>query len=113
MTDFKVTFTGDPSCQNNDFVFKVSIPQEKEIGHGLLKNSGEQSWSCCFMLWFYIYSALLFEKAYCEYRLNRTQEALATLRGGGDLDNRCKELLGQVVSLIREFVVTLSFLMKL
>lgn len=46
-------------------------------------------------------SAVRFEKAYCEYRLNRTQEALTTLRAGGDsIDNRCKELLAQVVNKI-------------
>ncbi|KAL4231087.1 Signal recognition particle core component [Mactra antiquata] len=45
-----------------------------------------------------------FEKAYCEYRLNRTQEAVTTLRTGGDkLDNRCKELLAQVLYRLEEY----------
>ena len=44
------------------------------------------------------FSELCFEKAYCEYRLNRTNEAVTTLRTPTELDNRCKELLAQVVS---------------
>jgi len=45
-----------------------------------------------------IFSTVRFEKAYSEYRLNRTTEAVTTLKAGGDgLDNRCKELLAQVV----------------
>ncbi|XP_060577385.1 signal recognition particle subunit SRP72-like [Ruditapes philippinarum] len=49
-------------------------------------------------------NAVRFEKAYCEYRLNRTQEAVATLRAGGDnLDNRCKELLAQVLYRLEEY----------
>ena len=43
MTDFEMTFTDDlykVACENNDFVFKVSIPQ-KTIGFGPLENSGE------------------------------------------------------------------------
>ncbi|WAR22360.1 SRP72-like protein [Mya arenaria] len=49
-------------------------------------------------------SNVRFEKAYCEYRLNRTQEALSTLRAGGDnLDNRCKELLAQVLYRLEEY----------
>ena len=43
------------------------------------------------------YSGLHFEKAYCQYRLNRTQEALTTLRGVDKPDTRIKELLSQVV----------------
>ena len=51
------------------------------------------------MFFFVCFSGLTFEKAYCEYRLNRVSEALKTLRSVGDnLDNRCQELLGQVVS---------------
>ena len=45
VTDFEMTFTGDLfkiAWQNNDFVFKVSIPQKK-IGYGPLKKSSEQS----------------------------------------------------------------------
>ncbi len=43
-------------------------------------------------------SELVFEKAYCEYRLNRTDEALRTLTAVKDPDARMKELLAQVVS---------------
>lgn len=42
-------------------------------------------------------SSIAFEKAYCEYRLNRTQEALSTLRKIPQPDTRAKELLAQVV----------------
>lgn len=42
-------------------------------------------------------SSVAFEKAYCEYRLNRTQEALSTLRKIPQPDTRAKELLSQVV----------------
>jgi len=39
----------------------------------------------------------VFEKAYSEYRLNRTDEALKTIRAVNEPDARTKELLGQVV----------------
>ncbi|XP_033757773.1 signal recognition particle subunit SRP72-like [Pecten maximus] len=42
-------------------------------------------------------SGLKFEKAYCEYRLNRTMEALTTLRSVEKPDNRTNELLAQVL----------------
>ena len=42
-------------------------------------------------------AGLVFEKAYCEYRLNRSDEALRTIRSVGEPDARTKELLGQVV----------------
>lgn len=42
-------------------------------------------------------SSVAFEKAYCEYRLNRTQEALSTLRKIPQPDTSAKELLSQVV----------------
>lgn len=45
----------------------------------------------------FFYSHVGFEKAYCEYRLNRTQDALNTLRGISEQDTRTKELLAQVV----------------
>jgi len=44
-----------------------------------------------------LYSSLLFEKAYCEYRLNRTEDALATIQSVAKPDSRLQELLGQVV----------------
>lgn len=46
---------------------------------------------------------LKFEKAYCEYRLNRTKDALATLRGITEHDIRSKELLCQVLYRIEEY----------
>jgi signal recognition particle subunit SRP72 len=42
-------------------------------------------------------ASLVFEKAYCEYRLNRSDEALRTIRSVADIDMRTKELLGQVL----------------
>jgi len=44
-----------------------------------------------------VLSGMVFEKAYCEYRLYRNEESLATLRGAGKLDLRGKELLAQLV----------------
>ncbi|XP_064601701.1 signal recognition particle subunit SRP72-like [Liolophura sinensis] len=46
---------------------------------------------------------LQFEKAYCEYRLNRTKEALATLRAFSNPDYRCKELLAQVLYRLEQY----------
>ena len=40
---------------------------------------------------------MTFEKAYCEYRLNRTNEALKTLDSADGSDDRICELRGQVV----------------
>ena len=45
VTDSEMTFTGDLfkiAWQNNDFVFKHSLPQ-KQNGYGPLRNSGERS----------------------------------------------------------------------
>ena len=44
-----------------------------------------------------------FEKAYCEYRLNRTGDALKTLKGVAEPDDRVKELLGQVLYRLEEY----------
>ena len=44
------------------------------------------------------YRNLTFEKAYAEYRLNRTSDALKTLKAVDQPSDREKELLGQVVS---------------
>lgn len=42
---------------------------------------------------------LVFERAYCEYRLHQIEEAYATLTSQNrELDNKEKELLAQVVS---------------
>lgn len=38
-----------------------------------------------------------FEKAYCEYRLNRVESALKTIEGISDQTDKLKELYGQVV----------------
>ncbi|GFO21232.1 signal recognition particle subunit srp72 [Plakobranchus ocellatus] len=46
---------------------------------------------------------LKFEKAYCEYRLNRTKEALTTLRSITNHDTRSKELLCQVLYRMEDF----------
>ena len=46
VTDFEMTCTGDLSkiaWKNNDFVFKVSIPQRK-LANGPLKNSEGPTW---------------------------------------------------------------------
>ncbi|XP_061171362.1 signal recognition particle subunit SRP72-like [Saccostrea echinata] len=48
-------------------------------------------------------SYVAFEKAYCEYRLNRTEEALNTLRGISQPDTRTKELLAQVLYRLEEY----------
>ncbi|VDP12897.1 unnamed protein product [Soboliphyme baturini] len=46
----------------------------------------------------------IFEKAYCEYRMNRPAEALKTLRdAGGELDFRCKELMAQLHYRLEEY----------
>ncbi len=50
---------------------------------------------------FFIYLSrdLIFERAYCEYRLNRIEDACNTLKGlDRELDEREQELLAQVVS---------------
>jgi hypothetical protein len=41
----------------------------------------------------------LFEKAYCEYRLNKIEEAYLTLKKCKQLTNKENELLAQVVSI--------------
>lgn len=48
----------------------------------------------------HICRSVQFERAYCEYRLNRTHEALATLRSVTNHDVRTKELLAQVVCVV-------------
>lgn len=41
----------------------------------------------------------MFEKAYCEYRLNRVESALKTIEGAPEQTDKLKELYGQVVML--------------
>ena len=52
-----------------------------------------------------LFSTLLFEKGYCEYRLNRTSEAYRTLTSVPNPDHRIKELLAQVVCSIFFFLI--------
>ena len=48
---------------------------------------------------FILFSDLIFERAYCEYRLNRIEDAYKTLKNlERELDEREQELLAQVVS---------------
>ncbi len=45
-----------------------------------------------------LFRDLIFERAYCEYRLNRIEDAYNTLKSiDRDLDEREQELLAQVV----------------
>lgn len=41
-----------------------------------------------------------FEKAYCEYRLNRVESALKTIEGISEQTDKIKELYGQVVRML-------------
>jgi len=51
------------------------------------------------LLWYLVYfSELVFEKAYCQYRLWQSKEALNTLNGVKEPDLRLLELKAQVVS---------------
>ena len=42
----------------------------------------------------------MFEKAYCQYRLNRIQDSLNTIKLVGEPSPKLKELKGQVVGWI-------------
>lgn len=44
-------------------------------------------------------SDVVFEKAYCEYRLNRVENALKTIEAAPEQTDKLKELYGQVVRL--------------
>jgi hypothetical protein len=47
----------------------------------------------------FLFSDLIFERAYCEYRLNRIEDAYNTLKSiNRELDEREQELRAQVVS---------------
>lgn len=46
---------------------------------------------------FWFLSEVVFEKAYCEYRLNRVESALKTIEGATEQTDKLKELYGQVV----------------
>lgn len=41
-----------------------------------------------------------FEKAYCEYRLNRVESALKTIEAAAEQTDKLKELYGQVVRIL-------------
>ncbi len=43
---------------------------------------------------------IVFEKAYCEYRLNRVEHALKTIQGIPEQTDQLKELYGQVVRVV-------------
>ena len=47
-----------------------------------------------------IFSDLSYEKAYCEYRLNKVKEARNTLKSCADQTTRVQELMAQIVSMI-------------
>jgi signal recognition particle subunit SRP72 len=49
------------------------------------------------ILAFFIFSQLIFEKAYCFYRANKHEEALKTISQFEDLDLRSKELKAQIL----------------
>lgn len=42
----------------------------------------------------------MFEKAYCEYRLNRVESSLKTIESAPEQTDKLKELYGQVVRLV-------------
>lgn len=44
-------------------------------------------------------SEAVFEKAYCEYRLNRVESSLKTIESAPEQTDKMKELYGQVVRL--------------
>ena len=47
---------------------------------------------------------VVFEKAYCEYRLNRVESALKTIEAASEQTDKLKELYGQVVSPHSSFI---------
>jgi choline kinase len=75
-----------------------SVMSVSRAGKGFKFSGGTNLCEKC-LCYFILYSSdLVFEKGYCEYRLNRTRESLATLRSSQNQDLRLKELLAQVVS---------------
>ncbi|XP_070540051.1 signal recognition particle subunit SRP72-like [Ptychodera flava] len=48
-------------------------------------------------------SNLVFEKAYCQYRLNQVEQALATIKAVPNPDIKLKELLGQVLYRLEKY----------
>lgn len=47
----------------------------------------------------FFFSEVVFEKAYCEYRLNRVESSLKTIESAPEQTDKLKELYGQVVRL--------------
>ena len=50
------------------------------------------------------FSDLVFEKAYCQYRLNQPQEALKTLNSLSQLSLKLKELKAQILYRLERYV---------
>lgn len=55
---------------------------------------------------FFPLSEVVFEKAYCEYRLNRVESSLKTIESAPEQTDKLKELYGQVVRLILYYIIT-------
>lgn len=53
--------------------------------------------ACCQPLSCPCSDVIAFEKAYCEYRLNRIESALKTIQSASQQTDKLKELYGQVV----------------
>lgn len=58
---------------------------------------------------FFPLSEVVFEKAYCEYRLNRVESSLKTIESAPEQTDKLKELYGQVVRLILYYIILLLF----
>lgn len=57
-----------------------------------------EDYSTCYQPLSCLYSDVIaFEKAYCEYRLNRIENALKTIQSASQQTDKLKELYGQVV----------------
>lgn len=59
-----------------------------------------------------IFSEVVFEKAYCEYRLNRVESSLKTIEGAAEQTDKLKELYGQVVRLHAKPKATKCYCLK-
>lgn len=53
-------------------------------------------------------SDVVFEKAYCEYRLNRVESSLKTIESASHQTDKLKELYGQVVRHFDKTVILLQ-----
>lgn len=72
----------------------------KKLWHHLvlLLRKKKQQWTIWLMFVISVRSDRIgFEKAYCEYRLNRVETALKTIEGLSEQTDKLKELYGQVV----------------